>query len=283
MSDPNPLVSGRGFERLRAAGVEVSTGFVELDARRLNEAFASWIRTRRPLVTLKAAMSLDGQIGVAAPFSDSSGKAGREAAPREWITGEEARAQVQQMRHASDAILTGVGTAITDDPQLTDRTSRPRRRALLRVVVDSRLRLPVTSKLVRSCHDDLIVFCATADMARRQALERQGVQVEQVSADGQGRPDVNEIIARLGEREVTSLLLEGGAMLNAAALSGGIVDKICLFYAPKLLKVPGAVPFASGIELGTSDALKLHNTSLHRFGEDFAVQGYLRDPYGRWS
>jgi diaminohydroxyphosphoribosylaminopyrimidine deaminase / 5-amino-6-(5-phosphoribosylamino)uracil reductase len=273
-SDPNPLVSGRGFEKLRAAGVAVETGLLEGEARRLNESFACFVRTRRPLVTLKSGMTLDGKI--APPPDGSSGATGG------WITSAEARTHVQELRHESDAIMVGVGTVVADDPLLTDRTGLPRRRPLLRVVLDSRLRLPVDSRLVKTAHDDLLVFCSFAEENKRKELEDRGIRVEQVplgDAAG-GRPDLQKIAARLGELEITSVLIEGGALVNWAALSSGIVDKVFLYYAPKILAGTGSVPFAGGAGYQRlSEAAQVRDITLHRFGEDFAVEGYLRDPY----
>src|SRR5579884_3371522 len=156
MQDPNPAVSGKGFERLRAAGIEVHVGLLEAEARKLNEAFAKYIAHKTPLVTLKAGMTLDGKI--APPFTPPSAEVGLGDAAGGWITSAEARAHVQELRHAADAILVGVNTVIADNPLLTDRTGKPRRRPLLRVVSDSKLRLPLDSRLVKTVKDDLIVF-----------------------------------------------------------------------------------------------------------------------------
>src|SRR5579863_4550054 len=153
MADPNPVVAGRGFKQLGAAGIEVSTGPREAEARRLNEAFARWIVSRKPLVTLKSALTLDGQLVL-----PGARKGARISQKDRWISSPESRAEVQRMRHVSDALLTGIGTVLVDDPLLTDRTGLPRRRKLLRVVLDSRLRLPLRSKLVRSAEDDVLVF-----------------------------------------------------------------------------------------------------------------------------
>src|SRR5579884_4160489 len=153
MEDPNPKNSGRGFERLRAAGIDVVAGVCEPAARQLNEGFATWIRTGRPFVTLKSALTLDGQLALPAQTS-----AAKKNVRREWITSEESRAEVQRMRHASDALLTGIGTILADDPLLTDRSGLPRRRKLLRVILDSRLRLSPESRIVQTADDDLLVF-----------------------------------------------------------------------------------------------------------------------------
>lgn len=282
IEDPNPQVSGGGLARLRAAGIDVIIGPGEAEARQLNESFARWIRTRLPLVTLKAAMTLDGKIAPPPGESQISSALGGGGATGGWITSETARAHVQQMRHGSDAILVGVGTIIADDPLLTDRSGLPRRRPLQRVILDSRLRLPVESRLVKTCRQDVIVFCSFAEEKRKRELEARKIRVEQVPVAGrEGKPDLKAIVRRLGEMEITSLLIEGGAMVNWAALASGVVDKVFLYYAPKILAGAGSVPFASGAGFRRlSEAACVQSLQLHRFGEDFAVEGYLRSPWG---
>jgi diaminohydroxyphosphoribosylaminopyrimidine deaminase/5-amino-6-(5-phosphoribosylamino)uracil reductase len=282
MQDPNPLVSGRGFKRLRNAGVSVASGILEEEARVLNEAFAKYIRHQTPLITLKAAMTLDGKIAPPPSESHHSTALGGGGATGGWVTSEVARAHVQQLRHQNDAIMVGVGTIIADDPLLTDRSGLPRRKPLLRVIVDSRLRLPPQSRVVKTAKNDVLVLCSFAEEKRKRELLDQGIQVEQVQVGvGDGRPDMRGIARRLGAMEITSLLVEGGAMINGAALGSGIVDKVFLYYAPKILDGMGSVPFATGVGFDRmSDAAHVKAIKLHRFGEDFAVEGYLRDPYG---
>lgn len=279
MSDPNPIVAGRGFARLRAAGVEVHCGLLEAEARKLNEAFAKYIVQKTPLVILKAGMTLDGKI--APPYTPPSAGVGLGDAAGGWITSAEARAHVQEMRHAADAILVGVNTVIADNPLLTDRTGLPRRRPLLRVISDSKLRLPLDSRLVKTANNDLVVFCSFAEEKKRSELEERGIRVEQVKLGAlDGRPDIASIIRKLGEMEITSLIIEGGALVNWTALAANVVDKVFLFYAPKILAGTGSVPFASGPGFPRiSEAARVHSISLHRFGEDFAVEGYIKDPY----
>jgi diaminohydroxyphosphoribosylaminopyrimidine deaminase/5-amino-6-(5-phosphoribosylamino)uracil reductase len=197
-----------------------------------------------------------------------------------WITGEIARRHVHVLRHEHDAIMAGVGTVIADDPLLTDRSGRARRRPLLRVILDSWLRLPDTSRLVKSAGGDVLIFYSEADDKRKQELERLGLRVEKVtSAQPDGRPDLHEVMRRLAKYDVTSVLIEGGATVNWNALSSGVVDKLFLFYAPKILG-EGSVPFVASAEKGhTHISLAPRRIKLHQFGEDFAVEGYLKDPY----
>jgi diaminohydroxyphosphoribosylaminopyrimidine deaminase/5-amino-6-(5-phosphoribosylamino)uracil reductase len=282
MQDPNPLVAGKGFESLRNAGVSVASGILEAEAKVLNEAFAKYIRHREPLVTLKAAMTLDGKIAPPPSESHQPTALGGGGATGGWVTSEIARAHVQQLRHQNDAIMVGVGTIIADDPLLTDRSGLARRQPLLRVIVDSRLRLPPQSRVVKTANNDVLVLCSFAEEKRKRELMDQGIRVEQVQVGvGDGRPDMRGIASRLGRMEITSLLVEGGAMINGAALASGIVDKVFLYYAPKILDGMGSVPFATGVGFDRmSDAAQVKAIKLHRFGEDFAVEGYLRDPYG---
>ena len=276
MSDPNPLVAGKSFARLRSAAIEVHCGLLQREARKLNEAFAKYIVHKTPLVTLKAGMTLDGKI--APPYASPSTGVG---AAGGWITSSEARAHVQELRHAADAILVGVNTVIADDPLLTDRTGLPRRRPLLRVVSDSKLRLPLDSRLVKTVNNDLLVFCSFAEEKKRREFEARGIHVEQVRLGAMdGRPDIAAIVKRLGELEITSLIIEGGALVNWTALAANVVDRVFLFYAPKILAGTGSVPFASGPGFPRiSEAASVHSITVHRFGEDFAVEGYIKDPY----
>ena len=282
MADPNPKVSGRGFEQLRKAGVQVEIGTLEDEARRLNEAFARYARHGIPLITLKAAMTLDGKI---APPPAEALKQAAGVPAGGWITSEVARAHVQQLRHQHDALLVGAGTILSDNPLLTDRSGKPRRRPLLRVILDSRLRLPLQSRLVEDAatrrRNDILVFCGPSDEQKKAELQAKGVRVESVSAfEKNGRPDLPTIVHRLGELEITSLLIEGGATVNWAALAAGVVDKVFLYYAPRILAGTGSIPFAAGTGFGQmSQAAHVRNVRLHRFVEDFAVEGYLRDPY----
>src|SRR6202795_1144109 len=281
MEDPNPRVAGRGFAKLRESSIKVEVGLFEAEAKKLNESFSKYIRSGKPLVTLKSAMTLDGKIADATKPGTEPGSATPPAegarSGYHWITGEVARAHVQQLRHQSDAILAGVGTVMADDPLLTDRSGRPRRRKLLRVILDSYLRIPLTSRVIQTAENDVLVLCSAAEESAKQALEAKGIRVQQISATGDGRPDFAAIVQSLGELEITSLLIEGGSLVNGAALASGEVDRVFLYYAPKIFG-GDAVPFIAG-EGWRGKVQCVKRFELHRFGEDFALEGYLHDPY----
>jgi len=267
IDDPNPVVAGSGYDRLRAAGIEVFTGVLEEEARRLNEAFAKWIRKKRPFVTLKSAMTLDGQLALP--------QAGKRKSST-WITSEESRAEVHRMRHASDALLTGIGTIFADDPMLTDRSGLPRRRRLLRVILDSKLRLPPRARIVKNADDDLLVFTTEAlRSAKVRSLQKAGVEIVSMKKRV-GHIDLHGVVKELGKREILSVLLEAGSALNGAALASDIVDKVFLFYAPRFAGET-RVPFATTKNLRHAP---LRALNIHQFGPDFAVEGMLHDVYG---
>jgi diaminohydroxyphosphoribosylaminopyrimidine deaminase / 5-amino-6-(5-phosphoribosylamino)uracil reductase len=266
MEDPNSEVAGQGFAELRSAGLHLTTGVAEDEAMQLNEDFACWVTTQKPLVTLKAALTLDGQIAT---------KPGEETA----ITGEASRAAVQRMRHAADAVLTGMGTILADDPLLTDRTSLARRRPLLRVVVDSQLRLPLESQIVNSAQHDVLVFTTQdPNSAKGKKLECAGVELARVGAR-QGHAALDEVIWELGRRQILNLLIEAGSELNGAAIAGDLVDKMVLFYTPRIMGT-GGVPLAKVPFGWFFNGPALSRLTLHEFGQDFAVQGYFHDVYG---
>lgn len=265
-ADPNPVVNGCGIERLRAAGIQVDVGLFCEQARELNDGFARYIRTHLPFVTLKAAISLDGGI---APSPKS-----RAARAPVMLTGPESQAEVQRMRHGSDAVITGIGTVLADDPLLTDRSGLPRRRPLLRVVLDSHLRLPIDSRLVQTSRDDVVIFCVDSDPEQRRALEAGGVRIEQVEPEtGSRRVSLPRTIERLGEMEITSAMLEAGSQLTAAALNG-CVDKLTLFHAPIYLG-SGAVPFIGKVP---TKPVRIQGSS---FGPDACFNVWLRDPWAQ--
>ena len=262
MEDPNPRTRGTGFAKLRTNGVEVITGVLESEAQKLNEAFACWITTHRPFVTLKSALTLDGQLAL--PESRKSRK-------RVWITSEESRAEVQRMRHASDVLLTGIGTILADNPLLTDRSGLQRRRKLRRVILDSKLRLPLKSRIVATADDDLLVF-TSASLKSPKARKLQDAGVELIHLrPREGQMDLNAVLRELGRRELLSILLESGPLLNAAALAEGIVNRMVLFFAPKFAGQT-KVPFAP---LHSANVPYIRLRSFQQFGPDLAAEFIL--------
>jgi diaminohydroxyphosphoribosylaminopyrimidine deaminase/5-amino-6-(5-phosphoribosylamino)uracil reductase len=262
-SDPNPLVHGKGIARLRAAGVEVSTGVLEEPARRLNDGYAKFITAFLPYVTMKVAATLDGRI---APAESS-------VRGHFWISGSESRAEVHRMRHAADALIVGVGTIIADDPLLTDRSDLPRRRPLQRIVLDSTLRTPLDSQLVKTAYQDVLIFFSNAEVAAQKALEARGVRLQQIAHRGQRVP-LQDALVRLAEMQISNVLLEGGAEVYTSALNQGLVDKLMLFYAPRFFG-QAAVPMLSAI----NGLPAIENYSLQQFGQDFALEARLHDPW----
>ncbi len=266
MKDPNPLVAGKGLLRLQEAGIETvvdqhHTG----EAEQINEPFLHSMRTGKPLVTLKSALTLDGKI--AAP-EDNSG----------WITSEKAREHVQQLRHLTDCILTGIGTVVADDCLLTDRSGLERSRPLIRIVADSQLRIPLNSKMVMSANGDLIVACTSAAAAdRRKALEKAGVEVLVLDGDD-GRTNLQELVVLLGQRQYRSLMVEAGSKVNWAFLEQSIADKIYFYYAPKILGGMQSLPVAGGVgRRRRADAIRMDRLQLHTItAQEFAVEAWVR-------
>jgi diaminohydroxyphosphoribosylaminopyrimidine deaminase/5-amino-6-(5-phosphoribosylamino)uracil reductase len=277
--DPNPSVAGHGLERLRAAGLETTVGVCQAEARRLNEGFARWCQHRRPLVLMKVAMTLDGRI------APPPGK----HILREpyWITSEAARAAVQPLRWQADAAVTGVDTVIADDPMLTDRSGLRRRRPLLRVVLDSALRMPLDSKMVATAHNDLAIFTVSKDEARIRELTSRGVRVEvllaETGAPGDrppstgweaGRVPLGKVLDKLGEEGIHTLLTETGTRLNTALLTAGLVDRIHLFVSPQIMG-SDAVPAFKGM----ANPIRMAAVEVERYGNDLGLCSLLRDPW----
>ena len=265
MMDPHSVVAGQGFRKLRQAGIAVTTGIGEYDAQILNESFTQWVVTKRPLVTLKTALTLDGQIA-------------QRTGSVTWLTSAASRKEVQRMRHEADALLTGIGTVLVDDPRLTDRSSLPRRRRLLRVIVDSSLRTPLRSELVQSAQRDLLIFTTQpSDSKKARALIRAGAEIMRVPSRA-GHVDLRAVIHELGRREILSLLVEAGSELNGAMLKAGLVHKMVLFYAPRIMGT-GDVPMARIPSRWFAKSPALMNLKLRPCGPDFVVEGYFQQPH----
>jgi len=263
--DPNPAVAGHGLERLRAAGLEAVVGVEQAEARRLNEGFARWSQHNRPLVLMKVAMSLDGRI--APPLGQHP--------PREtyWITSEAARAAVQPLRWQADAAMVGVDTVLADDPLLTDRSGLRRRRPLLRIVLDSALRMPLDSKMVATAHDDVVIFTVSRDEGRIRELTSRGVRVEVLPAEA-GRVPLGKVLDKLGEEGILTLLTETGTRLNTALLAGGLVDRVHLFVSPQIMG-SDAVPAFKGM----THPIQMAEVEVERYGNDVGLCSLLRDPW----
>ncbi|MGD9628099.1 MAG: bifunctional diaminohydroxyphosphoribosylaminopyrimidine deaminase/5-amino-6-(5-phosphoribosylamino)uracil reductase RibD [Pyrinomonadaceae bacterium] len=260
IEDPNPLVSGKGFQRLRAAGVEVVTGLLAREAARLNERFICWHRKQRPFVHLKLAISLDGRISLGRSVSTT-------------LSSEAALERVHEFRHENDAILVGSNTATIDDPSLTDRSGRPRRRPLVRVILDNRLRLPLESKLVATT-DEIPTWVVTNNIDPRAVgkLNDAGVQVIPVEGGARNLPVVLDELRR---REIQSVLVEGGTEVAGAFVDARLVDKLTFMCAPIVVGGPDAPVAIGGKGAGDlSDVLRLEDAEVTRHGDNIEITGY---------
>ncbi|MBE8953174.1 MAG: bifunctional diaminohydroxyphosphoribosylaminopyrimidine deaminase/5-amino-6-(5-phosphoribosylamino)uracil reductase RibD [Quinella sp. 1Q7] len=259
IGDPNPKVAGHGVKLLQAAGIEVKVGVLEDEARRLNEVFLKWVTRKLPFVTLKFACSLDGKIATSAGES-------------QWISCEESRKFSHHLRDINDAILIGVGTALTDNPSLTTRLVDGKNP--VRVIVDSNARLPLTANVVTDRQARTIVAVTNnAPRDKISALRTRGVEI--IRAGGGERVDLNILMRELAEREITSVLVEGGGTINFAMLEAGLVDKIFAFVAPKIIGGSNALTGVEGAGFAKlSDAVNLKNFAAEKIGDDLLLTGY---------
>ncbi|MFO0706665.1 MAG: bifunctional diaminohydroxyphosphoribosylaminopyrimidine deaminase/5-amino-6-(5-phosphoribosylamino)uracil reductase RibD [Nitrospira sp.] len=268
MTDPNPQVSGKGIAQLRRAGLSVTVGVARREAEALNRAYVHWMQTGRPYVTLKAGMTLDGQIATAGGES-------------KWITGVHARQDAHRVRATVDAVLVGIGTVLSDDPSLTARRP-PRLTALastqpLRIVVDSRLRTPSAARILKQQRraQTMIATTAAASLARRRVLEARGIDVLVVPG-GRRRVSLKALLALLGRRGVVSVLVEGGGELNASLMTSKLINRVRLYVAPTLLggRQSKGVIGGSGMRF-LAQAWKLRRISVTRLGADILIEGDL--------
>lgn len=264
MLDPNPLVNGKGVEALRKAGVDVKVGMLEEEARRLNEAFIVSMEKKRPFVTMKAAVSLDGKI--ATKTCDSK-----------WISNEESRRQAHMLRSVTDGIMVGINTVISDNPLLIPRLKKPRKTPV-RIILDSKLRIPLACDVVKTSDKYRTwVFTSEDSRADKEAkLRAMGVDVIRIPRDDNGRVSVRHVCDELYRREIMSVLVEGGGEVNSTLLRDGLVDKIVLFYGTLFIGGKGALNLVGGKGIDfLKDAYRIDVVTLKRLKENIYVEGYV--------
>ena len=266
MKDPNPLVSGRGIQRLKRAGIKVDVGILEKQCRELNAPFCKHITNRTPFVTLKAAVSLDGKV--ATKSGDSR-----------WVSGEVSRAYVHRLRSTTDAVMVGIGTVLEDDPLLNVRLPGIKNaRHPLRIIVDSRLRIPFHSQIVRTAekYRTLVATTRVASIFKIERLKKTPVEVIVVKSDADGRVNLKALMKELGRRGILSILLEGGPTLNASALREKVVDRVLLFMAPRIIggeKAPGMIGGGGSLRIRDTQPIKI--LKIRRVGPDLMIEGAL--------
>ena len=264
MEDPNEVVAGKGIQCLRDNGIYVKTGILREQSYKLNEVYIKYITEKRPFVILKSAASLDGKI--ATMIGDTK-----------WITNEKSRRFLHKLRGEVDGILVGIGTIMADDPRLTARLKGRKGKDPIRIVVDSKLRIPLRANVLNPESESGAIIATTQSAPREKIreLEASGTKVVVVGAKN-NRVDLREFMYKLGKMEVTSLLIEGGAEVNASALSSGIVDKVLFFYAPKIIGGVDALSMVGGKGIERlDDAAILESIKVRRFGDDILVEGYM--------
>lgn len=263
--DPNPLVAGRGIEKIRNAGIPVVTGVLAEESIALNEVFMKYIVTKRPFVVLKAAMSLDGKIATADGES-------------QWISCETSREEVHRLRHELTGIMAGIGTVLADDPMLNCRI--PGGKQPVRIIVDSHLSIPENSKLAASAKEFPLVVASVekSDASKKARLEVMGAKVIEIPANQDGHVDLNALMERLGEMKIDSILLEGGGRLAEGALKAGIVDKVQFYIAPVLIGGEGAKTPVEGRGIETlSQAWHISDWKAETIGDDLKIIGYIKE------
>jgi diaminohydroxyphosphoribosylaminopyrimidine deaminase/5-amino-6-(5-phosphoribosylamino)uracil reductase len=266
MKDPNPRVTGGGLDFLTSQGLDVTVGVCEDECRRLNEIFIKYVTTSLPFVILKCASTLDGRI--ATRTGDSK-----------WITNPESRKFVHELRHTVDAVMVGIGTVAKDNPQLTTRLEGSKGSDPVRIILDTHLSVSPEAKLLHlsSGSDTLIVTSRPVEAEKRKVLESSGVRLLAMDCY-EDQIDLKTLVKELGKMEITSILVEGGSRVNGSALRAGIVDKICMFYAPKICGGDDGVPICRGPGVESMEqSMRLKHVSVRRFKDDVMIEGYLKN------
>jgi diaminohydroxyphosphoribosylaminopyrimidine deaminase/5-amino-6-(5-phosphoribosylamino)uracil reductase len=269
MPDPNPDVAGGGMQFLQSKGIRVTSGVCEDEARRLNESFITFVQTGRPFVILKCAATLDGRI--ATRTGDSK-----------WVTNEISRRFVHEIRHAVDGIMVGIGTVHSDNPSLTTRLKDKEGRDPVRIVLDTHLSIDEKARLLQlDSEADTLIICKHAalmdagQIARKDRLQKKGIRVLETELKD-GRIDLEAAIRKLGNLGITSLLIEGGSRVIASALAAGMVDKVCFFYAPRILGGDDGIPICQGAgPASMKDCIAVKDIHVRRFEEDIMIEGYI--------
>lgn len=262
MLDPNEKVAGKSIEKLKKHGIDVVVGVKEEECKKINEIFIKYITSKIPFVILKSGMSLDGKI---ATYSGES----------KWITSKESREDSQNLRNRLNSIMVGVNTVIADDPELTCRVNNEKN--LIRIVVDTNLRIPLDSKVVNN-NDKLTIVATTlnSNENKKQTLRDLGIKVIEVS-EKNNKVNLKELVKKLGQEEIDSILIEGGGTLNFSALEENIVDKVIFYIAPKILGGENSKSCIAGMGFSELDnAVNLKNMSYRKIGEDLVVEGYIK-------
>jgi diaminohydroxyphosphoribosylaminopyrimidine deaminase / 5-amino-6-(5-phosphoribosylamino)uracil reductase len=264
MVDPNPKVSGRGIQMLIEAGINVKVGVLEEEAKKLNEIFISYITKKKPFVIMKSAMTLDGKI--ASVKGDSK-----------WISGEESRKQVHNIRNRVAAIMVGINTVISDNPSLTTRLENENSRNPIRIILDSKGRIPEDSKVLNADKNTAVILATTEtlNIEKEKRLSDRGIKIIKTESTG-NRVDLEKLMEILYQLEIDSILLEGGGTLNASALKFDIVDKVMCFIAPKIIGGKDAITPVEGDGIEVMDkAIQLRDVSCKMIGKDILIEGYI--------
>lgn len=262
MLDPNPLVAGKSIKKLKENNIEVKVGVKEKECRKLNEVFIKYITTKKPFVIMKAGISIDGKIAT------SSGES-------KWITSERSRLHSHELRNRMSGIMVGINTVLSDDPSLTYRGEH-KGKDPLRIIIDSTLKVPFESKVIKYNNNNTIVACVeNTDLIKKEKLEKMGVKIIETKSK-KGKVDLQEVVEKLGKEKIDSILLEGGGTLNFSALKEGIVDKVRFYIAPKIIGGENSKNSVSGQGFyNLDDCVNLKDMSYEQMGNEIVVDGYI--------